>query len=435
MKKIWLVLFILIIPTLVYAEGIDSNTVLMLHGDGDDSFSIGEKYAKFDGVNDYVNCGAGSSLIPNSNSWFISAWFKIDSFHDGTLLSRYGGENCPDYNGIYLLSVTNEGNIYGWMRQDNAVSQTITYPINTGWHHAVLGRDIGNNQFVLYLDGVLVNSSSLLVSGSMTKFCNKNMYLGQYNGWSGPESLFKGNLDDIAIYNQALTASDVSKIFNNGVEGNNITTGMISHYLMDSDFSDIIGSNEGTASGAYITKEGHTYTANGNPQLNSDTKKFGSGSMQFDGSGDYLTIADSDDWYFGSDDFTIDFWLKTSSTEQDYLVSHWQGGGGSERDFGCHINNPLGSLTCWVNIADANYDVTSVSTVNDGNWHHISFLRDGNDFKLFIDGNLEDSFINSGALWNSGQLLRIGRYDGTSGSIYDYTGQLDELRISKGTAR
>ena len=54
----------------------------------------------------------------------------------------------------------------------------------------------------------------------------------------------------------------------------------------------------------------HAVTVNGNPQIN-NTAKF-SQAGYFDGTGDYLEIADSDDWNFGTGNFTIDFWSYSS---------------------------------------------------------------------------------------------------------------------------
>ena len=42
-------------------------------------------------------------------------------------------------------------------------------------------------------------------------------------------------------------------------------------------------------------------------------KKFGTASGEFKGSGEYLSLADSDDWNVGSGDFTIDAWVKWNS--------------------------------------------------------------------------------------------------------------------------
>lgn len=63
----------------------------------------------------------------------------------------------------------------------------------------------------------------------------------------------------------------------------------------------------------------HDVTINGNPQI-TDTAKFSQAGF-FDGTGDYLTVPDSDDWNFGSGDFTIDFWVNFSDLSRQTLIS------------------------------------------------------------------------------------------------------------------
>ena len=68
-----------------------------------------------------------------------------------------------------------------------------------------------------------------------------------------------------------------------------------------------------TASGnARIQQEGvgKSVTAVGNAQISTTQSKFGGASGYFDGTGDGLTTPDTDDWHFGSGDFTIDFWTQ-----------------------------------------------------------------------------------------------------------------------------
>jgi len=57
----------------------------------------------------------------------------------------------------------------------------------------------------------------------------------------------------------------------------------------------------------------HTVTAYGNAQIDTAQSKFGGASGLFDGAGDYLSTPDSEDWNFGSGDFTIDFWVRFNS--------------------------------------------------------------------------------------------------------------------------
>ncbi len=56
---------------------------------------------------------------------------------------------------------------------------------------------------------------------------------------------------------------------------------------------------------------------NGNVRHSTSQSKFGSSAIYFDGDSDYLTIPNSQDWQFGSDDFTIDFWAYPTSNAND----------------------------------------------------------------------------------------------------------------------
>ena len=64
----------------------------------------------------------------------------------------------------------------------------------------------------------------------------------------------------------------------------------------------------------------HQITANGDVHHSTTQSKFGSSAIYFDGNGDYLSIPDSEDWNFGSGDFTIDFWVRFDSWPPE--ISH-----------------------------------------------------------------------------------------------------------------
>ena len=53
----------------------------------------------------------------------------------------------------------------------------------------------------------------------------------------------------------------------------------------------------------------HTITANGDVHHETDQAKFGASSIQFDGTGDFFSIPSSSDFAFGTENFTIDFWV------------------------------------------------------------------------------------------------------------------------------
>ena len=64
---------------------------------------------------------------------------------------------------------------------------------------------------------------------------------------------------------------------------------------------------EGSGNSFTDSAASQTVTTNGDATQTTAQYKWGSRSTVFDGSGDYLSLADSDDWNFGSGDFTIDY--------------------------------------------------------------------------------------------------------------------------------
>ena len=80
----------------------------------------------------------------------------------------------------------------------------------------------------------------------------------------------------------------------------------------------------GNGSGQTITDatSNHTITVNGNTTWSTAQKKFGTSSIYFDGSGDYLSIPDSNDWYYGQsgNGWTFETWFLSSATTEGFLL-------------------------------------------------------------------------------------------------------------------
>jgi hypothetical protein len=58
-------------------------------------------------------------------------------------------------------------------------------------------------------------------------------------------------------------------------------------------------------------------------QMDTTVKKYGTGSMEFDGTGDYLLMKGGESFAFGTGDFTIEFWVNTNQTATDYNYIAW----------------------------------------------------------------------------------------------------------------
>jgi len=178
----------------------------------------------------------------------------------------------------------------------------------------------------------------------------------------------------------------------------------------------------------------HSITANGDAHHEADQARFGQSSMYFDGSGDYLEISDDLDWDFGTGPFTMEAWIWLPPGES------WMHNGiigqNTNDNVLCNIieiySSPNGSVR-WLIRTDGSGVVDIVSTaISTETWHHVAAVRDGDTFKLFIDGVLAGSETWSGSV-DVPDAMRVGQRD--YGTAYYFRGYIDEVRITKGLAR
>lgn len=169
---------------------------------------------------------------------------------------------------------------------------------------------------------------------------------------------------------------------------------------------------------------GHTVTAVGNAQLDTDFKKFGSASGMFDGTGDYLTIPAHTDFDFSGGVWTIDAWIYyTGAGTANFIYAQTLGLNAVELAV-----TSTKKAYLLLNFSDI-FQIVLDSGINQvplNTWTHITAVENGDNYYLFINGVLKASTSNSHRLTNVAINISIGKY---------YNGWLDELRVSKGIAR
>jgi len=165
-------------------------------------------------------------------------------------------------------------------------------------------------------------------------------------------------------------------------------------------------------------------------QIDTSVKKFGTGSIQFDGSGDYLTGINQPYLILGKGSYTFECFVYITTGVQVYhgLLSIVGG-------IQFQLSNELMRLSSTANamlVADAG-DEVALNT-----WTHLAFVKDGatNSLKFFKDGTLiktgTDSY-NSGAgvvvsNWTQTGALQVGRIFNIA--TYDIEGYIDEARLT-----
>ncbi len=165
--------------------------------------SGGKLALDFDGSDDFVNTGNWSNSLTRIS---VSAWVRPTSGTRQDFVSKWGSIN---YQYVLLQGVTaSRFQFYISTTSSNAIgSGDSTTVISAGvWYHVVGTYD--GSTVRLFVNGTLENSTSH--SGNLSASTQNNLI-----GKSG-DALFAGQLDDVTIFNTALTANEVREIYRLG---------------------------------------------------------------------------------------------------------------------------------------------------------------------------------------------------------------------------
>ena len=153
----------------------------------------------------YINVNNSNSL--NVSNITMTAWIYLTSY------------SCPADRGI----IVNKEGQYEWGIRCNAgnldaaispnwawYGTTQVVPLN-GWHFVVVTWDGSNQNY--YIDGQLLQTYSLTNKGNITSGTGC-LRIGARNGCGSATSFFNGLIDDVRIYNRALSASEIADLYN-----------------------------------------------------------------------------------------------------------------------------------------------------------------------------------------------------------------------------
>ena len=174
-------------------------------------------------------------------------------------------------------------------------------------------------------------------------------------------------------------------------------------------------------------------TAVGNAQISTAQSKFGGSSIAFDGTGDYLTSAANAAFDYAAGDFTIEGWFNSANTSLlQTVIGQAPFDGVNVNGYAIRIVNTGLSINYYDNSGIPLFILGDVTTLSSNVWYHFAATREGNVFRLFINGILEASATNS-ISFATGKSLYVGRWEGFTDR--DFNGYIDDVRITRGVAR
>lgn len=164
----------------------------------------------FDGVDDYIETNDIYASLRGTSS--MSFWIKTTQTGDDT------GWRAPGIAGIEQ-SGGSDDIFWGWLDASGRIGISVANDFSTKstiainddvYHHVVLTRDATSGEYKIYIDGVLNNSGTLTTGIIGNSFSS----IGRIEDTGGTPEYFRGDLDEVKVFDSVLSDSDVTTLFN-----------------------------------------------------------------------------------------------------------------------------------------------------------------------------------------------------------------------------
>ena len=399
-------------------------------------FGTGSMY--FDGTRpSRLKSDATASLAFGTSDFTIEMWcYQVSKASGYPRLINFNADYTTNTHAL-MMNTNDAVNLFRYAVPGNigdAIMKSTTTLSSNTWYHAAVTRS--GITFRLYVNGVLEASytSSATVDSNATSYIT----LGDTPTMTASEQ-FNGYIDDLRItkgiarYPLNIMPTQALPLPTATAAGDDPYWASVS-LLLNGD-----GTNGSTVF-TDLSSSPKAITTYGNAQISTTTKKFGAGSMYFDGTGDYLAIPNNPAFSFGTGDFTVECWSYTvSATAWSNFISTGTNSDGSNLGWkvGRNSTNNILSFGLRTGTDYTNYNGTAI-TWNNNTWYHFAAVRSGTTLTLYWDGVMAGVFTGMSAGVNTGSGgVSVGcRYASTTAEIMEFhNGYIDDLRVTKGVAR
>jgi hypothetical protein len=361
----------------------------------------------FDGTGDYLSVPRNNAFLPVANEDFtFEAWVYLTATPGATEAQILGlGEYGTDADWFLGINSSLQVGLY--------LNSTLTFYRNTNtaltlnsWNHVAASRSgTGSNNLKVYVNGVgqsFTTNATTIFSGNrdITIGADQNGDESNLTGYISNARIVKGT----AVYTANFTppTAPLTAITN---------TSLLCNF---------------TNAGIFDSASGNDLETVGNAQVSTTVAKWGTTSMAFDGTGDWLVAPDRPPLRFGTGAFTIEGWFYSQSFPPVSLL----GKGTSTTGWNVGIDSS-GYLAFIHGSTTITGSTTATST---SVWQHFAIVRTGtgtNQTSIYLNGTL----VGQGTVatdFNQTNLLYMGA---SRVANEPYTGYIDDLRITNGYAR
>jgi uncharacterized delta-60 repeat protein len=377
-----------------------------------DRFGRANSAYRFDGLDDNIVVQDHTTLRPSIIT--ISLWTKQSEIRSKwqTLVSKIQPNQV--FNSNYLIATKQSSPIHAAFKYNNECSNSddvhrvdgfnFSWTLNE-WQHICATYDGQTLNF--YRNGVLTSSHQIV--GVLNQCLGSTLNFGG-TFYNTANQHFKGELDDIRIYNRAFTECEVKDLYDKEkAPTTNIPGRLVACYNLNNNVNDAINQLNGQLVNvqAAIGRNGVTNTA-----------------LQFRGTGDsYVSLANSA--LLRPDTLSVSLWanVDNASTTQ-YLYFQRNNSISNFEAFSFTIFLGKFRLSHFPNTVP----IDALNTIQTGRWYHLAGITRGDSIFFYIDGVLQGAAKSNGPTdYMADQAPVLGGTNTTH--VRPYIGRLDNLRI------
>ena len=366
----------------------------------------------FDGTGDYLSIADNVALQFGAGDFTIESYINLNSlpaapYFAFEIVGCWGsGGSYPYLFSVYNNSGTTQLRFLA-LTGATSIYANANIVINT-WNHVAVTRS--GTSLKMFLNGIEVTSgatfSSTLPSGPPTIIGSNQGTVNFFDGYQSSTRLVKGT----AVYTANFTPPTAP------------LTAITNTSLLLS----------GTNAGIYDNAIKNDLETVGSAQVSTSVVKYGTGSMKFNGTTDYLNSPISPQLVFGTGNFTIEGWFYFNSVASGQQpVSGYTAG--NNENYAWYMTS-TGGLAYYLSSTGNSWNIANnvtMGTVSANTWTHIALVRNGSTFTPYINGVAGTTSSSSSAIYSSGTGITLGAY----ANAFFFNGYIDDFRITKGIAR
>jgi hypothetical protein len=387
-----------------------------------------------DGTGDYLTVANNAAFDVAGGDFTIEGWFYQESAASKQLFSKRADTTTL---APFFLSIDTAGNMnflgsLGTGSWDvNMTASGANIARIASWNHIAITRS--GNVYTFFVNGAsaattTVAGSLMTNTGALSIGAGSAAGTSPYNGYIFNFRFVKG----VAVYTGAFTPPTLPLSTSGAASASAYPSTTNVNTSFASSATSLLCNF--TNAGIFDNTGKNNLETVGNAQIDTGTKKYGTGSMEFDGTGDYLAMPLTPDLTFGSGDFTIEGWINPSATVGGvfYAVAGNRTGD-TNVTIGWTLFHYNSNVYGGFSNGTTSYTSQNTTTISTGTWYHIALVRSGSNLTMYVNGTGPSATSVTGSVNIPIAQVLIGAVSG--GGLVAYNGYIDDLRITKGVAR